>query len=42
MHWKETCAMNKLKLFIGAWLEHDCDTAKLYRRFDISRKTGYK
>jgi transposase InsO family protein len=42
MPWKETCAMNERQLFIDAWLERDCDLAYLCRRFNISRKTGYK
>lgn len=42
MPWKETCAMKERDQFIDAYHKRDCDFSKLCRRFDISRKTGYK
>jgi putative transposase len=42
MAWKETCAMEERFRFIEAYRLEEAGLAELCRRFDISRKTGYK
>jgi putative transposase len=42
MGWKETCAMEERFKFILDYQEDDESFAELCRRYEISRKTGYK
>lgn len=42
MPWEVTCVMDQRVEFIGDWLQGECSMAELCRRYDVSRKTGYK
>src|SRR6266498_1098692 len=42
MPWRTTCPMDERMKFIGEWLRHEESMAVLCRRYEISRKTGYK
>ena len=42
MPWKETCAMDERVMFIADYLRDELSVAELCRRYEISRKTGYK
>ena len=42
MPWNETNAMNEKVRFISAWLSNEYSVSELCRRFEISRRTGYK
>lgn len=42
MPWKATCAMDERMRFIGEYLKREWSMAVLCRRYEISRKTGYK
>jgi transposase InsO family protein len=42
MPWKETGVMDARMVFIVEWLQAEVSLAELCRRFEISRKTGYK
>ena len=42
MSWKETCAVDERAMFVGECLRGDLSVAELCRRYEVSRKTGYK
>ena len=42
MPWKQSSAACEQKMFIEAWVKGEETVAQLCRRFEISRKTGYK
>jgi putative transposase len=42
MGWMETCAVDERMRFVIAVAEHEESFAALCRRFEVSRKTGYK
>lgn len=42
MPWRATCPMDQRTQFIAAWLRDEESMSTLCRRYDISRKTGYK
>ena len=42
MPWKQSSAACEQKMFIEAWVKREETVAQLCRRFEISRKTGYK
>src|SRR3954469_18045754 len=42
MAWKVTTPMEERRQFVDAWVRGDASVAELCRRFEISRKTGYK
>ena len=42
MPWRTTCPMDERMRFLAAWLRHEDSMSVLCRRFEISRKTGYR
>lgn len=42
MPWRETCPMDERHLFITDYLREEASVAELCRRYEVSRKTGYK
>lgn len=42
MGWKETCVMEERFRFIEDWKKQEFSLAELCRRYEVSRKTGYK
>ena len=42
MPWKRTCALDERREFVSAVMREEAGIAELCRRYEISRKTGYK
>ena len=42
MGWKETCAMEERFRFVQEYKAEEWNFAELCRRYEVSRKTGYK
>lgn len=42
MAWKETHVMDERMMLVSEWLAGECSKAEICRRYEVSRKTGYK